>query len=308
MPKPRPAAEAPAGAALAHIDRILAELSSPSDPEALNEVRAAFRKKVPLHLRSYAAAALLLEASRQGAQRGDRRRDEPKAGGKRRGKGESARGESSRGDEPRPESQRGESRGEGRGARRERAPEPREAAPEEQRPRLQGEGTTIFFGMGKRQRLYSRVLLRVLSEEGGLALEDIGDIRSFDNYSFADVAPERAEELIAALASFEFRGRVLPVNKARKRGEAAPEPREDREPRGDGGERGRRDEGEALAVEAGFDESLEDASMDDEAYGDEAPLGEDLAEDDGSDASYDEEPADEPEDDLDEEKDEDKAL
>jgi len=201
--------------------------------------------------------------------------------------------------------QRGESRGEGRGARRERAPEPREAAPEEQRPRLQGEGTTIFFGMGKRQRLYSRVLLRVLSEEGGLALEDIGDIRSFDNYSFADVAPERAEELIAALASFEFRGRVLPVNKARKRGEAAPETREDREDRG---ERGRRGEGEALAVEAGFDESLEDASMDDEAYGDEAPLGEDLAEDDGSDASYDEEPADEPEDDLDEEKDEDKAL
>jgi hypothetical protein len=206
MPEHRPAPDAPDRAVDAVIDRILENLASPPDPEFLNRVRAEFRRRVPLHLRSYAAAALILESAGQGSRNA-------KKGGQKRQEEKSRNG---RGDEKRrsPEKQQ-------QGGRRQsESPEPR---PEENRPRYTGEGTTVFFGMGKRQRLYPRVLLRILCEEGGLASEEIGDIRSFDNYSFADIAPEKAEALIAKLDGVEFRGRGIPVSKARKRGEPVEE-------------------------------------------------------------------------------------
>lgn len=218
MSEHRPAPDAPAGAVDAIIDRLLETLSSPPDTEALNEARAEFRRRVPLHLRSYAAAALILEAAAEGGQRqrGGRRQDDSRRGREGgRGSAQDSR----------------QSARQGSGTRdTERAERPERAAAqegsrhsEEPRPRYQGEGITVFFGMGKRQRLYPRVLLRILTEEGGLSLEEIGDIRSFDNYSFADIAPDKAEAIIASLNGVEFRGRGIPVSRARKRGEAAPE-------------------------------------------------------------------------------------
>ncbi len=198
MPKHRPGPDALDRDVDALLDRLLTELAAPADSLVLNVVRAAFRRKIPLHLRSYAAALLILEATSRGAARGPRANCAQRATS-----GRAAHGS----DAPMRE-----------------APDQRTAAP---RPRYQGDGTTVFFGLGKRQRLHPRTLLRLLTEEGGLAPEDIGDIRSFDNYSFVDIAPDKAEGIIAALSGKDFRGRALVVNKARKRGEAAPESAEE---------------------------------------------------------------------------------
>lgn len=205
MPEHRPAPDAPGRAALATIERIKREIASHPDPETLNEIRAAFRREIPLSLRSYAAALLILEASspkgKDGRKpNGRQARDVPKA--------EKPRKEGSK---PRAEAP---------------APEPRL---DENRPRYEGEGTTIFFGMGKRQRLYPRVLYRILTEDAHLSPEEIGDIRSFDNYSFADIDPLCADSLVTSLDGYAFRSRVLPVSKARKRG-AAPEESPGQEP------------------------------------------------------------------------------
>lgn len=212
MPEHRPGPDAPGRAALATIERIKQAIVSHPDPETLNEIRAAFRREIPLHLRSYAAALLILEAAPTSGQGRDGRRNSKKPEGRktegRQGR-ESPKGEKSR-KEP------------GKPAPRPDAP-PQEPRLDENRPRYTGEGTTIFLGMGKRQRLYPRVLYRILTEDAHLAPEEIGDIRSFDNYSFADVDPLCAEALITSLDGYAFRGRGLPVSKARKRGASGEE-------------------------------------------------------------------------------------
>ena len=47
----------------AFLDGILAELRSSTASAALTQVRSIFRKRIPLHLRSYAAALLILRAA-----------------------------------------------------------------------------------------------------------------------------------------------------------------------------------------------------------------------------------------------------
>ena len=69
MPSENVANRLPPDALDAFLDGILAELRDPADPVALNEIRAAFRKRVPFNLRSYAAAALILRAAGLSARR-----------------------------------------------------------------------------------------------------------------------------------------------------------------------------------------------------------------------------------------------
>lgn len=188
------------------LDQILDELGSRADSRRLNEVRSLFRRKIPLHLRSYAAALLL---DWQLLKPEDKKKSSPSRGGKK----------ESGSPEKKPERQV-------RHAPESRGPSAKvlaEKAEEAARPRLRGESVTLFFGMGKRQRLYPRVLLHLLQEQAGLAPEEIGELRSFDNYSFADVAPLRADQAIEALEGYAWRGRSLPVSRAkRKAGEPAP--------------------------------------------------------------------------------------
>jgi len=295
MPEHRQAPEAVNQQAVrATIQRIKAEITSHPDPETLNEIRAAFRREIPLHLRSYAAALLILEAS--GTTRSGRRNEGRQTEGRQAGQAEGRRdkGKGRQADERNKEGRKNEgrqaegrkpeSRGEGGG---QKAQQPRgpEMPSEETRPRFRGEGTTVFFGMGKRQRLYPRVLLRILTEEGGLSFEEIGDIRSFDNYSFADLDPLCADGLIAGLDGKPFRGRGLPVSKARKRGAAGDE----EAPRADSdlgaSEEGLEAESDIGPMEPGVDEEMpldvddgladegleeadEDSGYDDESTGD----------------------------------------
>ena len=85
------------------------------------------------------------------------------------------------------------------------------------RPRFVGEGVTLFFSMGKRQRLYPRILIDLLIDVAGLAPVAIGEVRAFDNYSFADIDAQRSAAAITALDGYEFRGRKLSVGPAKKR-------------------------------------------------------------------------------------------
>lgn len=262
MPEHRPGPDAPGRAALATIERIKREIASHPDPETLNTIRAAFRKEIPLNLRSYAAALLILQASSTKGQDGRRegRKSDARQGDGRKSavpKSDGRRKDGRGGDGPKVEKPRGEGP----------TPEPRL---DENRPRYEGEGTTVFFGMGKRQRLYPRVLYRILTEDAHLAPEEIGDIRSFDNYSFADIDPLCAESLITSLDGYAFRSRGLPVSKARKRGAEADE--------GEGGASipGTRTEG-----------SSRDESLDVDGLEDEAPVGDDFTDEyEGVDESF----------------------
>jgi hypothetical protein len=193
----------------AFLDGILAELDEPADPVALDEIRAAFRKRVPFSKRSYAAAALILRAA--GLSRGPAR-PAPKVQSFALSPKEQQKG----GKVAKPGAD--ESRRSRKDARSKPAQDDsRDSAPP--RPRFIGEGTTLFFSMGKRQRLYPRILIDLAIDVGGLAPEAIGEVRAFDNYSFADIDPAKASVLIAALDGYEFRGRKLSVGPAKKRDE-----------------------------------------------------------------------------------------
>ena len=200
MPSEIAAKRLPPDALDAFLDGILAELREPSDPAALNEIRSAFRKRVPFHLRSYAAAALILRAA--GISRPQVRQQGLKDSGPK-----------GRGRAPKP---RQEARQEaGQDARQESRP--KDEGEKASRPRYTGDATTLFFSMGKRQRLYPRILIDLIIEVGSLGPESIGDVRAFDNYSFVDIEPARAESLITALDGYEYRGRKLSVGPAKKR-------------------------------------------------------------------------------------------
>jgi hypothetical protein len=188
----------------AFLDGILAELREPTDPVALDEIRAAFRKRVPLSLRSYAAAALILRAaglSRTPGRSGPKEALVPVPALK--GKKSSTLETGRTGQDLR-------SLPDGKIKESERARLP-------PRPRYAGDGLTLFFSMGKRQRLYPRILIDILIDVAGLAPETIGEVRAFDNYSFVDIDPQKSDSVISALNGYAFRGRKLSVGPAKKR-------------------------------------------------------------------------------------------
>jgi hypothetical protein len=204
VPSENAAKRLPPDALDAFLDGILAELREPADPVTLNEIRAAFRKRVPFHLRSYAAAALILRAAGL-----SRTPSAPAPAPKGRKAPDREPRQAGRDAKARPEVKQS-AKQEGKGKEGERAALP-------PRARYVGEGMTLFFSMGKRQRLYPRILIDLVIDVAGLAPESIGEVRAFDNYSFADIEPQKADSVIAALDGYEFRGRKMSVGPAKKR-------------------------------------------------------------------------------------------
>ncbi|WP_037546129.1 DbpA RNA binding domain-containing protein [Spirochaeta lutea] len=76
---------------------------------------------------------------------------------------------------------------------------------------------TLFVGIGKSRRVFPRDLVGLILEHCGGNKDDIGNIKILDNYSFVDIAPQYAEEIIAALNGTSYRGRNLNVNYAKKK-------------------------------------------------------------------------------------------
>jgi hypothetical protein len=206
VPSENAAKRLPPDALDSFLDGILAELREPADPVALNEIRAAFRKRVPFSLRSYAAAALILRAaglSRTPGRPAPKEALAPAPKAKKPAEREPRRSGREAKEKPEPKA-------ESRSQEAERAALP-------PRPRFVGEGVTLFFSMGKRQRLYPRILIDLVIEAAGVAPDSIGEVRAFDNYSFADIDPKKSDAVIAALDGYEFRGRKMSVGPAKKR-------------------------------------------------------------------------------------------
>jgi len=184
------------------IDLSLDEVRSCPDVSVLNRYRQLFRKRVPLHLRAYVAARLLQRLESGAGMGGDKRKkDQPVASRKK-------AQEQSRERQPKAEA-------------KEMPPEAKE--PKTRHNRYRGEGVVLFVNAGRRQRFYARIAIGLLEDAPGVGASLVGDVRTMDNYSFIEVAPEAEDAAIAALTGFEFKGRSLVANRARKKGELAAE-------------------------------------------------------------------------------------
>lgn len=179
----------------AFLDGILAELSSPSDPAMLTKVRSIFRKRIPLHMRSYAAALLILRAA--GITRNQPQK--PVAAPTKALKDPSQIKPS-----------------------RPAAPAASTADPGERKPAQpkSSEGMVpLFVSMGKRQRLRPQELRTLISEKAEIPSENLGRVHLFDNYSFIDVPEIHAEKIIQASDGAAFKGRTIEIKPAKKRAE-----------------------------------------------------------------------------------------
>ena len=178
----------------AFLDGILSELASPSDPAMLTRVRAIFRKRIPLHLRSYAAAILIMRAA-------GLTRASPPAPAK----------------QPTTIKQAVAAK-----------PMPVAKEPSSERKRSAAAKTSeamvpLFVSMGKRQRLRPQELRVFISEKTGIASEHLGRVHLFDNYSFIDVQEPHAEAVIKATDGLAFKGRAIEIKPAKKRNEVPQE-------------------------------------------------------------------------------------
>lgn len=207
----------------AFLDGILTELKAPADPAMLTKVRAIFRKRIPLHLRSYAAAVLILRAAGVSAQRPQRgpaaQKTFPGATGAAPRPQASAQ-EAAKKPAKRPPQEKGQA-----AAGREATPDASQA----RAPRSQVPSVPLFVSMGKRQRLRPQELRLHISEKTGIATESLGRVRLFDNYSFIDIPEAESEKVISAVNGSTFNGRTLEIKPAKKRGETSPDKESDQQ-------------------------------------------------------------------------------
>lgn len=184
----------------AFLDGVLAEIKTPADPVLLDRMRSLFRKHVPFHLRSYAAALLILRAAglAQGASQ------PPKAG-----KIEPSRArQAPAAKKNSPPREQKESR------------EPKETGGQSART-SSAHMVPLFVSMGKRQRLRPQELRDLVGQKAGVDAEALGRVHLFDNYSFLDVKEELAARIVEAADGLEYNGRPLEIKPAKRKGEAA---------------------------------------------------------------------------------------
>lgn len=179
----------------AFLDGILSELRSPPDPAMLTKVRSIFRKRIPLHMRSYAASLLILRAA------GITRSSPQK--------------------QPLPAAVSSRRFGAASAPRAGASVPAAAAAPTAAKKTAEGM-VPLFVSMGKRQRLRPMELKAFIGEKSGLSAEQLGRIHLFDNYSFIDVPEAQAEKIIAACGNSLFKNRVIEIKPAKKRGEQGP--------------------------------------------------------------------------------------
>ena len=169
---------------------LLDEIRNEADPVVLNRCRSIFRQEVSFFHRSYMAAYLLLLS--EGYISGK------KPGGKER---------------------LGSRKEEGRTkAREERARMPRTgstAEAETMRALSEEESVRLFISIGRNRKAFPREILALITSKAGINRDDIGIIRTLDNYSFIQVRQAAADSVIQALNGQVFRGRTLTVNYAR---------------------------------------------------------------------------------------------
>ncbi len=188
---------------VALLEDAINKVKTEEDPIVLTEMKKLFKKHVPFTLRTYVATYLAKQAS-QGFRGGSRIQGRHEAEG--------------RGDRP---------------SRRERVPSQRrreldnetttaDSRPAPRRVTIDEEyAATIFIGIGKNRRVYTRDLITLLMQVCKLERERIGRIRNQENYSFVELFKEDVDNVIATLNGYTYKGRNLMVSYARKKeGEA----------------------------------------------------------------------------------------
>jgi ATP-dependent RNA helicase DeaD len=169
----------------AFLEGLLEELKHPQDAKLLEEVRRAFRKKVPFHLRSYASALMILRAA--GIYRSKSPQKVPH--------------------EPSRHSQHATDQ-----ARAEVKQEPQNKAM-----------VSLFVSMGKRQHLKPMELKKKIAERTGLPQDVLGRVHLLENYSFIEVPVDEAQRIVSAMVGLELNGRALEIKPAKKRSESLSE-------------------------------------------------------------------------------------
>jgi hypothetical protein len=217
----------------AFLDGILAELRSSTASSALTQVRSIFRKRIPLHLRSYAAALLILRAA--GITRVQPQKPSIPAV------------KAMKEPAPAPAARQAKEPAQPRGTRRQPAAPGTERASAQasggRQSQAQTEGSVqgqqrrsivgmvpLFVSMGKRQRLRPQELRVMLGEKAGIDSEELGRVHLFDNYSFIDVPEALADKIVAAADGADFRGRPIEIKPAKKRGDQPQAQDKDQEP------------------------------------------------------------------------------
>ena len=76
---------------------------------------------------------------------------------------------------------------------------------------------SIFVSIGRSKRVRSRDLVTFFTSSGALGEGDLGQVKVLDNYSFVEVAADKAQAAIEELNGQELRGRKLTVNFARRK-------------------------------------------------------------------------------------------
>lgn len=180
----------------AFLEGIKDELKSPTDPVLLTQIRSTFRKKIPLHLRSYAAALLILRAA--GVTRTT-----------------TAPARSVKAPSPAKTPAKSSEIPEAREAASPRAPRTAKAINRPNVPTV-----PVFVSMGKRQRLRPQELRLLIEEKSGVKSEQLGRVHLFDNYSFIDVPEESAEKIIETINGLQFHNRTLEIKPAKKRSDS----------------------------------------------------------------------------------------
>lgn len=188
---------------VALLEDAITKVRTEEDPIVLTKMKKIFKKNVPFTLRNYVAAYLAKQAS-QGFRGGrpQRRQDGGSRNGDRFQKRERERPAATRRQEAASDSTATEAR-----------PAPRRVTIDE------AYAATIFIGIGKNRRVYTRDLITLLMQVCKLDRERIGRIRNQENYSFVELFKDDVDDVIATLNGYNYHGRTLTVSYARKKDE-----------------------------------------------------------------------------------------
>lgn len=195
-----------------YIKEVLQKIRTEYNIDDLANYRAFFKKHVPFFMRSWFAAALMLELDGAPASRRS-------ANGNRASRSASRSSRGAAGDTA-------SSTRKARNAAPSSTTPSREASAVRERPQTEptprvvipeDEASTLFFSAGRKRRVYPRDIVGFVLKESSIGRDDIGDIRILDNFSFVQVRKTVADSLISELNEKPFRGRSLTVSYAKPR-------------------------------------------------------------------------------------------
>jgi len=205
----------------AFLDGLLDELRHPQDPKLLEDVRRAFRKKIPLHLRSYAAALMILRAAGLSRAKPQQKMPQQKASPQKIPTPKVP-------PQPQKKSARNTNWQQGKSSftavpstsasiRSTPSSTSSSDSPSSTQELPSKETVSLFVSMGKRHHLKPQELRNEIAEHTGLSLDEIGRIHLLEKYSFIEVPEKEAQKVIAAMNGAELNGHVLEIKPAKKR-------------------------------------------------------------------------------------------